>query len=41
MAYEEGGELSPTDLLSIADAFAIEIGTNPLDLFSGFAVVQT
>ena len=41
MAYEEGGELSPTDLLSIADAFAVEIGTNPLDLFSELAVVQT
>ena len=41
MAYEEGGELSPTDLLKIADALAVEIGSNPLDLFSEFAVVQT
>jgi transcriptional regulator with XRE-family HTH domain len=41
MAYEEGGELSPTDLLRIADALAAEIGANPVDLFSEFAVVQT
>jgi hypothetical protein len=41
MAYEEGGELSPTDLLKIADALAVEVRANPIDLFSEFAPVQT
>jgi transcriptional regulator with XRE-family HTH domain len=41
MAYEEGGELSPTDLLRLADALAVEVRANPLDLFSEFAPVQT
>jgi transcriptional regulator with XRE-family HTH domain len=41
MAYEEGGELSPTDLLKIANALAVEVRANPLDLFSEFAPVQT